>query len=73
MEQRMLYAEWRPPEDIPPAPPPLEFPPEYPEGTPTIPGEEPSTPEEEPSIPETPDEAYTVIARYKIMEFPNSS
>lgn len=46
--------EWRPPDDVPPELPPVEFPPDTPE-------EEPFIPEVEPPLPpqEIPDEAGT--------------
>ena len=54
MKPEMLYAEWRPLEDVPAEPAPQEFPPEYPEGLPLTPEEEPPAPEE-PPIPPIPD------------------
>ena len=54
MKPEMLYAEWRPPEDVPAEPAPPEFPAEYPEGLPLTPEEEPPAPEE-PPIPPIPD------------------
>ena len=59
MKPEMLYAEWRPPEDVPAEPAPQEFPPEYPEGLPLTPEEEPPAPEEPPipPIPDVPEES----------------
>jgi hypothetical protein len=54
MKPGILYAEWRPPEDVPAAPAPQEFPAEYPEGLPPTPEEIPLSPEEEPPAPEQP-------------------
>ena len=43
----VLHCEWRPPDDVPIGPPPVEFPPDTPEEEPFIPEVEPPPPPDE--------------------------